>query len=568
MRTPCVMTIGLLFIATRPAHASWPTDPTLNVAVCTSPLGQLAPRAISDGAGGAIIVWTDYRQGPNVIYAQHLRADGNPAWTPDGVPLCATATYAGNPVLVGDGAGGAIVAWEDARSLNSYQVYAQHIDSTGATTWNANAVPICTATSNHQNIAMIGDDAGGAIMAWNDDRVGLHKDIYAQRVNAAGAVQWTLNGIAICTVNSYKYPPAIVSDGGNGAYIMWSDARLGLSYDAYVQRVDGTGAAHLSVNGLQAIPAYSGQTGAALVPDGIGGAIVVTNGPRGSDNYDVGAQHMNAYGDRYWTTSGVTLAAASGLQYAIRAIPNGSGGAIASWYDTRNATTGDDIYAQLVDSTGTMHWGSSGSAVCVATGDQMDVALAGDGAGGALISWDDLRNGVDHDIYAQRMTAAGAAAWTGDGVAVCTAAADQTVPAVVSDGAGGLIVAWDDQRNANDDIYAQWLDAGGHLGGSTTGVGTAPITTGLSFAAPAPNPARGAAMARYELPRAGRVRLTLLDVSGRVLRVLADQGQMAGPHQLEFALCDDAGRGLASGVYFVRLETEAGSLTRRIAAIH
>ena len=46
---------------------------------------------------------------------------------------------------------------------------------------------------------IISDGSGGAIIAWMDSRSGAHCDIYAQRINASGVVQWTADGVAIST---------------------------------------------------------------------------------------------------------------------------------------------------------------------------------------------------------------------------------------------------------------------------------------------------------------------------------------------------------------------------------
>jgi hypothetical protein len=54
------------------------------------------------------------------------------------------------------------------------------------------------------------------------------------------------------------------------------------------------------------------------------------------------------------------------------------------------------------------------------------------------------------------------AAWPADGVVVCAADREQAFPKLVSDGAGGMIVAWTDDRDESADIYAQRLDGSGH----------------------------------------------------------------------------------------------------------
>src|SRR6476661_6749745 len=76
-------------------------------------------------------------------------------------------------------------------------------------------------------------------------------------------------------------------------------------------------------------------------------------------------------------------------------------------------------------------WQPSGFPVCTAVHDQLPATLAPDGSGGAFITWSDYRTGVFGDIYAQRLNAFGLPQWTANGVAVCTAADDQSAPVVV-----------------------------------------------------------------------------------------------------------------------------------------
>lgn len=64
------------------------------------------------------------------------------------------------------------------------------------------------------------------------------------------------------------------------------------------------------------------------------------------------------------------------------------------------------------------------------------------------------------------MNGSGEAQWSIDGVAISTAPGDQKVPLLISDGAGGAVVIWEDARNGTDavpgwDIYAQGISAAG-----------------------------------------------------------------------------------------------------------
>jgi hypothetical protein len=90
---------------------------------------------------------------------------------------------------------------------------------------------------------------------------------------------------------------------------------------------------------------------------------------------------------------------------------------------------------------------------------------------------------------------------------------------------------------------------------TSTGVG--PITgpssdagTQLKLMPAAPNPASGVTVVRFRLPTQEAVRVTMHDVRGRRVRVLADDVFEAGEHSLTVDT-----RELANGTYFVRMRT-------------
>jgi hypothetical protein len=82
------------------------------------------------------------------------------------------------------------------------------------------------------------------------------------------------------------------------------------------------------------------------------------------------------------------------------------------------------------------------------------------------------------------------------------------------------------------------------------GVGDgAPPSAPLELYPAEPNPFTSGTALRYSLPRGGTVRLSLIDVQGRMVRRLVDGVQGAGPHSVTLR-----GEDLPSGVYRVRLE--------------
>ena len=81
-----------------------------------------------------------------------------------------------------------------------------------------------------------------------------------------------------------------------------------------------------------------------------------------------------------------------------------------------------------------------------------------------------------------------------------------------------------------------------------------------------PNPARGRTTVQVSLPAAGGVTVSIFDVLGRRISVLADARLAAGTHRLTWDP-DTASGSLSSGLYLVRLETETGTHTAKMTIL-
>ncbi len=371
------------------------------VVACTNPSQKYAPAIASDAFGGAVVAWQDYRNGNYDIFAQRINLVGVLRWAPGGVALCTSANDQSGAAVVSDGSGGAIVAWSDLRSGTDNDIYVQRIDVVGNVLWTTNGVPVCTAVGEQLIGAfMISDGAGGAIVTWEDDRIGAG-DIYAQRIDGSGVIQWTPNGVALCTAVAQQQFPLAVSDGAGGAVVAWHDFRNG-NYDIYAQRINASGAVQWAANGVALCTAANDQDKPVPASDGAGGAIVAWEDYRNGANYDIYAQRVSGSGGVLWTANGVPLCTAAGHQQIPFCFSDGSGGAIAAWWDNRTGT-GNDIYAQRISASGAAQWSSNGTVICDATGDQEFPWITLDGSGGAVLAWSDYRSGGFSVDYAQRV---------------------------------------------------------------------------------------------------------------------------------------------------------------------
>ena len=445
-------------VAQKPSPATVPA---------VSPEAQAAA-VTSDGAGGTLHVWEETRRGRTGVYAQRLSAAGVPQWPDTGVAVCLATGDQIEAVVAADGSGGAIVAWADDRG-GYWHIYAQRLDATGVPRWGAGGAVVCTASLYQANPGITSDGAGGAVIAWQDWRSGITAYIYAQRVDAAGSAQWSPDGVAVSTASASSWHPALVGDGTGGAIVTWQDWRNG-HYDVFARRVDGTGAVLWPAGGVTVCGAAGDQTTPVLVADSGGGAVIAWEDARGA-SHDIYAQHVAGDGARTWTADGVALCAAAGHQLGPSIAPDSADGAIVAWQDQRGG--GNDIYAQRVTSAGTLAWLADGIAVCAAAQNQLNPTVAAHGAGRSVIAWEDYRSGLGKsDVYAQWLDAAGAPQWAPDGASLCAAGDHQNQPVAVSDG-GGVVIAWEDSRagDAEPDLYAQRVGAVGSLTWTADGAG-------------------------------------------------------------------------------------------------
>jgi uncharacterized membrane protein len=94
---------------------------------------------------------------------------------------------------------------------------------------------------------------------------------------------------------------------------------------------------------------------------------------------------------------------------------------------------------------------------------------------------------------------------------------------------------------------------------------TTPATpAGLSLASPRPNPSSGATRLEFDLPSDANAELAVFDAAGRRVATLLSGEQPAGRHAATWDGRASGGERAAAGLYFARLTTPQGVVSRRI----
>ena len=391
-------------------------------------------------------------------------------------PIVRAGNNQSAPRIISDGKGGAIICWYDERAaVSSFDIYAQRIDHDGFVRWTVNGVAICTASGSQIEPDIASDGQGGAIIVWTDTRSG-DNDIYAQRVDSSGNVLWMADGVAVAQGSTNQANPKIVSDARHGAIVTWNGGTGGFppTSKIYAQRIDQSGALRWGTQVL-----VSGTLGFSNAPsiatDGKGGAyIAYAFFPR--PDYDVYAQRVDSGGTVLWSSKGVPIATGSTVQDSPMLVADGAGNAFLGYSDYGSGST-PFLYLAILKPSGSI---AANFKPVSTSGGQAHHQLSNIGTGLLGITWEDGRQAGKTRTYAQIIDTTGKKSWAADGVEVSNRTGNQVVPFILSDGIDGVIVAWGDQTKSSieTDIYAQRLSGSGAPLWSAAGV---PVGTAVKI---------------------------------------------------------------------------------------
>jgi hypothetical protein len=415
---------------------------------------QYEPSVAALSGGGFVVTWEDARYVGYDIYAQRYDGSGNALGSNFVVNDDGLGNSQYEPSVAGLTAGGFAVTWYDYR-LADTDIFGQRYDGTGNALGNNFRVSEDTEGGYEWAPATAALSGGGFVVAWNDPRDG-NQDIYAQRYYSSGNAQGINFLVNDDEGSSTQHRPAVAAMQGGDFVVSWYDYRNG-HYDIYAQLHDGSGTA-LGSNFLVNDDGGSSEQYAPSVGGLLGGGFVVSWEDYRNGYADIYAQRYDGSGNALGSNFLVNNDGGGNYQYEPSIAALTGGDFVVTWEDDRYGD--DDIYGQRYNGSGT----ALGSNFLVnddgGSNGQYAPSVAGLSGGGFVVTWYDFRN-WDYDIYAQRFSGSGVVLGANFLVNDDGGSSDQDYPDVAALPDGGFLVAWDDERNGNWDVYAQFHDAAG-----------------------------------------------------------------------------------------------------------
>ncbi|MDD5087620.1 MAG: T9SS type A sorting domain-containing protein [bacterium] len=228
------------------------------ITVADSSLMPWNPRLVPDGQDGAYCVWPDDRRGTDrdLIYAQHVSADGVPLWQENGIPVSDPVPRQLSPRPVVDPDDNLFVVWIDQTDATNEQVMAQKFSPTGVREWSNTGLPVCDAPYGQFTPAAVSDQMGGLFVVWSDYRTlsgsSRHPLLAGNHLNGEGQAgpdpfwQPQLGAILCDSTTELIDSPLLVESSPGTAVILWVTDRWQSSsriLDLLGQRIGAVGLA-------------------------------------------------------------------------------------------------------------------------------------------------------------------------------------------------------------------------------------------------------------------------------------------------------------------------------------
>jgi hypothetical protein len=422
---------------------------------------QQLPSIAQDPSGDFVVAWEDYRNGESDIYAQRYNSTGSPI----GLNFKVNddfRTGQNYPAIAMDFTGNFIITWEDTRNGES-DIYAQRYNSSGTPLGPNFRVndDAGDAVQRHPDIAM--DSAGDFIITWEDHRADYPGDIYAQRYSCSGALLGPNFKVNDDAGSAGQYGAVVGMDKIGNFVITWEDYRVDFYGDIYAERYSSSGSPIGSNFRVNDDSGSQYQWHPAMTMNGPGNFIITWQDGR-DGAFNIYAQRYNSSGSML----GSNFKANDDLWPIYHFTPtlamDCSGNFIISWRDDRNGIP--DIYAQRYNSSGIPLNSNFRVNDDTGTSDQGDPAITMDCSGDFVIAWEDYRN-INLDVYAQRYNASGSMLGPNFEVNDDVSTADQFLSAIAMDNSGSFVITWEDYRfDDYGDIYAQRYNSSGVPTGS------------------------------------------------------------------------------------------------------
>ena len=410
-----------------------------------------------------------------------------------------------------------------------------------------------------------------AVIVWQRSyNAGGSDVLMLQKLSPDGTKNWGADGIVYGSpVSEYYGFPGMILSENNDVLIRWT--KQGSSFSdpkhIYLQRFDGTGSAVwpsdvpiLVGNGTPVIPNID------MISDEHGGAFLSWFDERQMFHFFAFVQHVDGQGNVIMPADGAYVAETAATQQLNPSIvylePYDQLFCFYSEQDMNQNNRG--LFAQRFTPTGARLWGDGGKSIIDMNGKDIEFIKGRNAVNSSVVFYYDEESTIS-TIHAMRFDTAGNSMWPGDNIAISTVLSNKAEYSVGPLLNGQWILTWEDQRNADPDIYGQNIQLDGTLGPISTGVrGSRLPCASLFLENPTPNPFSSKTSVTVTLSEPQAITLSVLSLDGTIVKTLSDGYMNRGSFTMSWDGTMDSGTKLNKGIYLLKLQSGKSVMVKKI----
>ncbi|MDP8209049.1 MAG: T9SS type A sorting domain-containing protein [Candidatus Electryonea clarkiae] len=415
--------------------------------------------------GEYCVVWTEFVDGSQEVFAQLFDADCNAQWDDGGIQITDGELIQNEPMVISAGEYGWYICWRDwwidEEFRNRYDVRFQILNCEGVPQWDEEGLNLSPDNAGplygYYNNKLFFPSDNGCFFAlwWNETGV------YTNRFDHNGSPLWD----DYVRVAGSKRGLEISTDLQGGLMILFQGSEF-----------QGTLINRVSPDGELLWAEYYGiqlhqdrfDYGMNLVPDGYGGAFVTWKIVTYLDNQIYG-QHIDSEGNLQWDIEGELLVPEDSYEGHTKSVYISPGNFALSWITKNEHNTQEDLRVQRIESVdgeAVARWGEDEFGLIFSEEIPYKNWISPDGEGGVVVAWssNELTNYQGDGFELQRIAEDGTICWNSPASLRSNEAYHTKITPFVCQ--EQVIGVWRDPRTNQGGIYTQAFDF--NTGGSLT----------------------------------------------------------------------------------------------------
>ncbi len=441
--------------------AQWVSNPSVNNELATETVDPVDISAVDDNNGGAFVFWQDNKyRFQNEIYFIHVDGSGRISFKADGKKITALSGPEDNPICASIFSNSAVVVWKDFTRSKSGILMAQRVNYNGSLLWTDEGKVVESSSDEVYDYSVRTDNSGNTFIAYVDKEpeiTGNYK-VVLKKISPAGEEEFDKDEVSLNKSRIKKSMTEVIPDDEGGAYLFWLEV-VDEKVILFGQHVNAEGKENWGRKPIEISNRIHNVLNFTVAKTGWGDLYVAWQ-IQSSDRV-IYHQLINEKGKVLWYPGGRLAANLKGNDVNPQAVYTDSA-IVLSW--TNDYKRQKEIVVQKFDRRGRIMWNRGGVKAVAVKSQQFGQHIISDGAGGVILAWVDSRTDSTYaDIYAQRIDKNGNLIWNPSGL---EAAVNYNTPKsylslLSSD--GGAIIIFKNRRNGFNKIYAQKIFSSGSL---------------------------------------------------------------------------------------------------------